>query len=594
MNQSQNTFAPIVLLSTGETPFAEYLGEILCTEGLPWFRPVGSWEEAASLAGRADVLLIPHGGGADIPAVRAWLDAGGSVVAIRPPAEVCELAGLKPSDRTALELPLELEAPFDAGTARAHGEVDLFEPGGATIHARVLCNGERFPAAAGAPCGRGRLVIFAYDLPRSIALTRQGNPDWTNGRGTDFGSNTFRPADLFVRGCGAETWLDFPWAAAPLADMQQRLLAHLILSSARRPLPRIWYLPHGKTSVVTFVGDSDGADPEIVSEQFDDVAAAGGCMSVFLIDYTVDRTDAETVARWRKAGHEVSVHPDYGRHGDKSKPDRETMLLTERTILGRFRSRFGFLPRTVRNHSVSWVGFAEQPELERSLGIRLNSSYVYSSAFAKPPYGGPLVGYLNGSGRAQKFVDERGRVLDIYQLGVEVCDEMLKSQYVGADADKAWAETKKLIDASIERWHSFLVISFHPITYHSNPQAKRWLRDCILPYARDRGLPIWSAEKILDFADARRGCRIEDYEWTDGRLTCVLCPPRSDMGLTLMVPARTAGRDLARLALDGRDTPGAALRLDDDRWRLVPLEGEGVEVSAIYKYPASPGRVRLM
>jgi hypothetical protein len=547
---------------------------------------LGSWREAGTLAGAADALVIPAGVAVDLPTVRAWLEAGGVVAAMRPPAELSELAELKPSGRTASELPLRLEPPFDAGTARAHGEVDLYEasqPSGARVHAHVLSDGECRPAVMSASVGRGHLVIFAYDLPRSIAFARQGNPEWSKSRGTDFGSNTFRPMDLFVRGCGAQTWLDFPSAAAPLADMQQRLLAHLLTSLARRPLPRVWYLPHAKRTVLTILGDSDSADPAVISEQFNDVAAAGGCMSVFLIDYSVDRADAATVAQWRAAGHEVSVHPDYGLHGDKSSPNRETMLLTQRTILDRFRAKFGFLPRTVRNHSVSWVGFAGQPEVERSLGIRLNSSYVYSSAFARASYGGPPVGYLNGSGQPQKFADERGRVLDIYQLGGQVCDEMLKAQYLNMDAERAWRVTEKLIEASIARWHSYIGLSFHPVTYHSNPAAKRWLRDSILPYARRHGLPLWSTEKILDFADARRGCHMENVRWTAGKFCGEFHAPQADAGLTLMLPAETQGRRLSRLTINGADIPGPDIELAEGRCRLIVVDSDHSEIRAEYK-----------
>jgi len=583
MNDTHRAFAPIVLMC-GDAPFADYLAEILCTEGLPWFRRANTWGEVGQLIGAANVLVVPQGT-VDAPTVRAWLEAGGSVIVVRPQAELLELARLKSLGGCASELPLRLAHPFDAGAARAHGPVDLYETdegSPATVYAHVRHEGRDYPAVVSAACGRGRLVAFAYDLPRSLAFTRQGNPEWAGCRGTDFGSNTFRPADLFVRGCGAQTWLEFPSAAAPLADMQQRLLAHLIGALARAPLPRLWYLPQAQRTVLSIVGDSDSVTPEVVSEQFNDVAAVGGSMSAFLIDYTVDRTDAATVARWRAAGHEVSVHPDYGLHGDKSKPDRETMLLTERTILERFRGRFGFLPRTVRNHSISWVGFAEQPEIERSLGIRLNSSYVYASAFAKPPYSGPPVGYLTGSGQPQKFVDPHGRGLDIYQLGVQVCDEMLKSQYLRFDADMAWRETEKLLDASRARWHSFVALSFHPVTYHGNPEAKRWLRDRILPYARRHGLPLWSTEKVLDFADARRGCRMESVECGPEHFKGEIQSPQGSDGLTLLMPAESGGRKLTQLRVNGQDVQGPDVELAEARWKPIMLERPTTEIHADY------------
>ena len=586
MKDNSCIFAPIVLLCPDGAAFGEYLGEILYTEGLPWFKRARSWGDVEAMVGAADALIIPQGAGVDMPTVRAWLGAGGVVVAIRPPAELSELAKLKRSGRTASELPLSLDPPFDAGIARAHGEVDLYETrqaSGARVHAHVICGGERHPAVVSAPCGRGQLVLFAYDFPRSIAFTRQGNPEWTHGRGTDFGSNTFRPMDLFVRGNGAQTWLDFPSAFAPLADMQQRLLARLLVSLAPRPLPRVWYLPHATRTVLSVLGDSDGADPAVVSEQFDDVAAAGGCMSAFLIDYTVDRADAATIARWRAAGHEVSVHPDYGLHGDKSAPKRNTMLLTQGTILERFRAKFGFLPRTVRNHSITWVGFAEQAEIERSLGIRLNSSYVYSSAFAKPSYGGPPVGYINGSGQPQKFADAHGRVLDIYQLAGQVCDEMLKAQYLKSDAEGAWRVTERIIEASIRRWHSYIGLSFHPVTYHANPDAKRWLRDRILPYAREHGLPLWSTERILDFADARRACFMHDVTRAENQFRGEFHAPQGNMGLTLMMPAQARGRKLARLTVNGAAVSGPDNELAEGRRRLVVVEQPESNILAAYE-----------
>ena len=385
--------APILLLCNANTPWGEYLGEILCTEGMPWFERVESWADVGARVGAESVLLIPHGD-ADAATVHAWVEAGGGVVAMRPDAELAALAGLEPLGRHASELPLLLEPPFDCGQARAHGEVDLCKLRDGQAHAHALCDGERFPAAV----VRGRVAAFAYDLPHSVALTRQGNPEWTGERGTDLGSNTFRPADLFVRGCGAQTWLDFPSAGAPAADMQQRLLAYLTDRVSPRPLPRLWYLPDNKPTVLCVLGDSDGSDPEVIAEQLDDVAAAGGRMSSYMIDHSVDRSSAADVTRWRAAGHDISVHPDYARHGDKSVPNAQTMRLAQGTLIDRFRAKFGFSPRTLRNHSICWVGFAEQAEIERSLGIRLNAAYGYSSSFGDARYGGGAVGYLNGSG----------------------------------------------------------------------------------------------------------------------------------------------------------------------------------------------------
>lgn len=584
MKHATSLETPLVLLCTSDTPFADYLAEILCTEGLPWFERVDSGNAAAGFVGKAGVLLVPRGATVALNLAHAWLEAGGCVVGIRPTAELAALAGIRSGDRTAAELPLTLAPPFAGGLCRAHGETDLWNllPGSrATVHAHVLCADTEYPAVVSAPCGGGHVVAFAYDLPRSLALTRQGNPRWAGERGTDFGSNTFRPADLFVRGCGQETWLHFPSAHLPVADLQQRLLADLLTRFCPVPLPRLWYLPNAVTTVVALVGDSDGAGPEVVAEQLGDVTAGGGCMSAFLIDYTVDRTSAATVAGWRAAGHEISIHPDYGLHGDKSRPERETMVLTQRELLTRFRRKFGFAPCTARNHSAAWVGFTDQADLQRRLGIRLDSANVYLSGFAKEPFGGPRAGYLNGSGQPQKFVDEQGGVLDIYQLGVQLNDEMLKPQYLGIDGEGAWEATRRLLHESRRRWHSYVTLSFHPLTYHSNPQAKHWLRDRILPYLRDHGIPVWSTERVLHFADGRRECGMADLRWNTNELRFVFHAPRRTGGLTLSLPAGVVDRRLTHVSVGDRDIPGADLPTVAGR-RLLVVDKAAAEIGVFY------------
>ena len=90
-------------------------------------------------------------------------------------------------------------------------------------------------------------------------------------------------------------WVDLNKVAIPQADEQQRLLANLILSmhSAKSPLPRFWYFPHGYQAVVVMTGDDHAGTygGSYASTRFDDYLASspsGGTVA----DWTVPRCTA--------------------------------------------------------------------------------------------------------------------------------------------------------------------------------------------------------------------------------------------------------------------------------------------------------------
>ena len=59
-------------------------------------------------------------------------------------------------------------------------------------------------------------------------------------------------------------WINLDKVAIPQADEQQRLLVNLIyFMNDRKPLPRFWYLPHGKKAAVIMAGDNHCSSPEV-------------------------------------------------------------------------------------------------------------------------------------------------------------------------------------------------------------------------------------------------------------------------------------------------------------------------------------------
>ena len=102
------------------------------------------------------------------------------------------------------------------------------------------------PAVAAAPCGRGRVTLFFYDLAEAVARIRFGNPD-LSGYTTSATWPWPHALDLF------EGHLDPRAAHLPQADLHSQLLARMLTGTAPFPLARLWYgLPRRKALVDSF------------------------------------------------------------------------------------------------------------------------------------------------------------------------------------------------------------------------------------------------------------------------------------------------------------------------------------------------------
>ena len=139
-----------------------------------------------------------------------------------------------------------------------HGVADRYTLSGARTIATLYSNATTtttFPAVTLRSVGAngGEAAAFTFDLPKSIALTRQGNPAWA---GTERDSqDPIRSDDMYFGG-SATDWVDLSKVAIPQADEQQRLLANLIQVMNRdlKPLPRFWYFPRNLKAVVIATG----------------------------------------------------------------------------------------------------------------------------------------------------------------------------------------------------------------------------------------------------------------------------------------------------------------------------------------------------
>ncbi|MBL7064785.1 MAG: hypothetical protein ISS49_11365, partial [Anaerolineae bacterium] len=195
---------------------------------------------------------------------------------------------------------------------------------------------------------------------------------------------------------------------------------------------------------------------------------------------------------------------------------------------------YGIAPRTVRNHWIVWVGWSEQAEIEEAYGIQLDANYYHWGSWLSGP------GHFAGSGLPMKFSDENGEVLDIYQANTQLPDETWHAGISNA--------FQTLIDRSIDQEaYAFITANFHPPSYGSC----QGYAGNIMDYANSRGVPIWSAEILLDFLQARDGAHFTNINWNGTRLTFDFGMPTGGEHLTLMIPSQVTGANLQSIQVNG-------------------------------------------
>ena len=573
-------------------PFGNYLTEILRAEGLAAFERI----ELSVLTAQADPLghLRQHSpvllaetrlSPAQRDLLREYVRGGGRLIAMRPDPELADLFGLafqgRRPDRE--ERPLQFMA-FDttqgpgvglsAQSLQYHGDADDYALAGATALGFLWNSVDEpstNPAITRHRFGAGQAAAWTFDLARSVVLTRQGNPAWKDSEsdgvlgvvaGGPYLPTQYRPLDMFARFDG-RMWFERSRLRTPQADEQQRCLANLILAMAATPLPRLWYLPNAGTALIVNTGDACYADTQQVSETIDAAAAAGGTFSTYLLHEQV--TDPAFVGAgqgWRAAGHEVAPHVY------TSTQTRDDLRAAYGAISAELQARFQNGARTARNHTIEWLGWTDMAKIEAEFGTRLDLNYYHYwnfpavAAMSSPPHVCNLptdkadaCGYFTGSGLAQRFCDERGVILPIYQLATEWVDEFFDDNSAaqlaalglpliparcGFAAGDAFAVIQSMIEAAAAGYTSAFVTNVHPARFRGPlPITREWAGQ-LWEYARERGIRMCSAERFLDFVEARWATRFERLEWAGSTLSFDVVGPADaappGQGLTVMLP----------------------------------------------------------
>ena len=591
--------APVLVLSEngGANPFGNYLSEVLRGEGLLAFdqRDRAAWSSdpnPAALLANYSAVVMPEMNlaPAEQQLLRDYVHAGGILIGARPDNSLSdvygiEFAGNRP-ERLHQYFGVDAElAPgrgITHGALQYHGVAANYNLQGATGLAYLYANpttSSSYPAVTTHAYGQGKAIAFAFDPANSVVLTRQGNPEWQNTEGD--GISQYRPHDMFTRTDG-RTWYDVDRMGIPHADELQRFMANVLIDANEAPLPRMWYLPGTHKSIMINTGDGEDNYDAQFDAVLNDAASYGGKFSVYLRDYGVANTTPAKEAQWRAAGHEVGVHA-YA-DGLEGGGAESYMDFAYGRVVDALQSKFGHVSRTARNHTIDWTGWVDMARIEQDHGTLLDTNYYhYLNGNVVDKFAAN--GYFTGGGLAQRFIDEDGEMLDAYQVVTPWTDEWFADW--GFSSQQAVDIMVGMFEAAeTHGYYSAFVNNIHPVRYYGGDITNAWSH-AIWQYCRDEGIPMWSAEMLLDFNLARNESQFESIEHSPGLVEFDYVAGAAGFDLTLMLPLHWSAERLQEILVDGVAAEFVIEEIKGIEYAMLTTPVAEAHIAATYALPAS-------
>jgi hypothetical protein len=102
--------------------------------------------------------------------------------------------------------------------------------------------------------------------------------------------------------------------------------------------------------------------------------------------------------------------------------------------------------------------------------------------------------------------------------------------------DEVSSIVKTTIGASEAGFYSAFVDNLHHGRYAGDDVITGTWAHAMWDYAVTKGIPMWSAEKVLDFVEARRATTLDNMTWDGTQLTFDFNTTSVDQHVTIMVP----------------------------------------------------------
>ena len=555
--------------------FGRYLAEILRAEGfadhtvveLGGQQPTDQQPTDQRLADLSafDLVVVARQrpSKAQVEWLLAYASSGGRLVLVRPSYLLATTLGLAPTHtmvapayvRPGAASQIASDVPQEP--IETHLPADMYAPDalpeGAVVAAELNADVRTptgYPAVVDMPYGAGRVVVFTYDLPHTVALIRQGDPNRVGGRGAGLGA-PYRMQDLLIGYADPLCW------HLPQADIHAMLLGNAVNQLACRPQPRWWYYPEPETrSTLVLDSDDDWSAPEHFDALLEAVESYDARITIYLMSGTTKGTIAtpEKVAAWRARGHSFGVHHDPSDPRYDGEDREEILDQVIRKDVADFVRRYGDVPRTNRNHCVAWKEYVDPPKVYAELGIDMDLNAMGTGA--------SWLRYLTGSARPMRFVDVDGTLVDCFQQSTQAFDDLSVKDLLTADAIGQAGLTRRLMEENVTRYFAPLSMLSHPVsfaTYSSAYMHQSWTA------ARELGLPMWSAFEWAAFTRARDRARIHDVCWNGNVFHCQVTGRSPAGALTLSLPV--AAERVTQASVDGE--PATVSRLTVFGWPSV-------------------------
>lgn len=442
--------------------------------------------------------------------LRKWIALGNTLVAVNPDDEIAECFGLGKwiaQEEVFLRIGNETVQAFNAKRFQlpknAHALAKCME-GSAYVSEQTI--------------GKGKLVVFAFDLNQTLYRLTHGNEI----REDIDGDGILRVDDgIAVKGALKES---------PQADLLKRFLIAQIEDEADFPLPRIWFFPNAKKAGIIFTHDSDAANNESI-RAVNEVDKGNGIRATIFIRPNEFRYMKE----FRETGQGLGLHP-FLKVG-------KVLALQELAFrLGKWLSGFRFSAKGSRNHGLQWGSLEKFPLWIEKAGMKFDSTYGSNYNY----------GYLQGTGQpyflhSQKTM-ERYDVLEFPCQLMEAAfikhdrlDDINHSDYTKERFDAYKQYTRNFLDKALDDYHSLITASFH-YKYLTEGQDKvmDWYRD-MQEYAQEKGFLIESMGWFNEFCRKRMKCRIMGISWEKEEMNVDIEKGKSAEsieGLTLALPKK--------------------------------------------------------
>ena len=266
---------------------------------------------------------------AQVTALTDFVNAGGSLIALRPDAKLAPLLGLTKGTGTPRQRLPRGQPAVEAGGRHHHARrcsstarADRYTLSGATSVANLYTSATASTDRAGGVAADGRRERRpgggVHVRPRALGRATRARAT-RRGRASRATASSRSARTSSSGGVNVADWVNLAKVSIPQADEQQRLLANLIetMDRHRMPLPRFWYFPRSLKAVVVGTGDDHAGGG--TAGRFDQYLAnsPAGCS---VADWTCPRftsyiftatplTNAAAAA-YDGQGFEIALHPD--------------------------------------------------------------------------------------------------------------------------------------------------------------------------------------------------------------------------------------------------------------------------------------------